>query len=829
MNFKSYAALAALSILSCQLFADEFKQYAEALQSARNNQKSKNFSASIADAQSAVKLAADNDEKFNALFLMAQIYNIQNDFERMAAVLNEIQKMEALAPSRKAQAAEMLVSAAIKEKKYTVAEESVKQLLKMEKIPFYQRLNLVKILSNDIYKKQKRQSDAIKFYQELNQTQLSNSEKIAIFEQIADIHFNNRNFDWALKEFQKAAQLPEMSSEDTSRLLIARGKFYEKKSEPANAAAEYKKILDSTQFNSNLKVKALLLQLPQLLADRRFEEAEKSCNTTLALKDLKPLQKYDVLLALSNVLKAAGKFDSARNAILQAIKLPEIAADKLGDAKFKLVDISLASDNLPKAKADIEQYVLNDKTAEKALIEYAGMLFDRRDFAAAIPYLEKISTPEAKWGPWRRTTVVGEALLKAYYLENELDKFTALAAKLAANSRFSSSDQAKFAIFGQIVARKTPINEILKQQFPVNKFTNDVLAQILSESGKFLVSVGENISARTLFNEREKLFAPVKRNELIIKYQKNAPYDIGSWLNSPLLKDAENRANVDNVYGEREAANLYTDVMAAGRVVGDAGVQADKETYFYACYDDEGIKLFFVGVDSKVDEIMNRQLPGSGYEMYLALGENAPAYQWMFDQPGSKIFIPTWNSPHKFYRNLNDYVTLNTAPVENGIASCMSFSWELAYDRLPKNGDTWPFELIRWTRGGGVTWGGKSVWQIGNWGRWKFDGLTPEVLRDIKKKIIFKAVAKYKAQNNANTGGLIAIWQDAELGDIDFYNTTLKPKVEKLNKLAEMVKSDMTPEVIDQLYLEAVPDWFDFEYTVSELRRNYLLNRQLAK
>ena len=90
-------------------------------------------------------------------------------------------------------------------------------------------------------------------------------------------------------------------------------------------------------------------------------------------------------------------------------------------------------------------------------------------------------------------------------------------------------------------------------------------------------------------------------------------------------------------------------------------------------------------------------------------------------------------------------------------------------------------------------------------------------------------MAKYKAQNNANTGGLIAIWQDAELGDIDFYNTTLKPKVEKLNKLAEMVKSDMTPEVIDQLYLEAVPDWFDFEYTVSELRRNYLLNRQLAK
>ena len=95
---------------------------------------------------------------------------------------------------------------------------------------------------------------------------------------------------------------------------------------------------------------------------------------------------------------------------------------------------------------------------------------------------------------------------------------------------------------------------------------------MIALAGKFAVSLNENDLAEKIYAERQKLFAPAKRNLLTIRYVKNAPTDVGAWLNSPLLKDPANRADVTNKYGEKEAANLVTDVMAAGRNVGSSDV-----------------------------------------------------------------------------------------------------------------------------------------------------------------------------------------------------------------------------------------------------------------
>ena len=79
---------------------------------------------------------------------------------------------------------------------------------------------------------------------------------------------------------------------------------------------------------------------------------------------------------------------------------------------------------------------------------------------------------------------------------------------------------------------------------------------------------------------------------------------------------------------------------------------------------------------------------------------------------------------------------------------------------------------------------GKSVWQIGNWGRLQFDGMTPEVLREIRKIIIYKALARYNRHKFASSGGKIAIAKDAELGDPEYYEKALRPDVERLDALA---------------------------------------------
>jgi len=289
---------------------------------------------------------------------------------------------------------------------------------------------------------------------------------------------------------------------------------------------------------------------------------------------------------------------------------------------------------------------------------------------------------------------------------------------------------------------------------------------------------------------------------------------------------------VNTEYGAKEAANLVTDVMALGRQVGDSTVQADKETYFDVCCDAQGIHLFFIGIDSRTDDIVNNRVGDGGYEMYLALGENQPSYQWLFRPFKRDFYTPPWNSPHEYYRRLDDYVTLQSKAVAvtiddkeyKGIANVMNFSWDLAYDRLPSEGSTWPFEIIRWTRGGGVTWGGKSVWQIGRWGRWKFSGLNEKAMKAIRSNIIYHALARYNAQKEPRTGGLIALWQDAELGDKTFYEKCLAGKVRELDELANLVTDNMSDETVEKLWLEAVPYWFDFQYFVSKERTKYLTN-----
>lgn len=520
----------------------------------------------------------------------------------------------------------------------------------------------------------------------------------------------------------------------------------------------------------------------------------------------------------------SGDYKKAEKYIDRAIKDLAKEEKRVQWAKIRKFDAAFAAQDLKRAKAllDVELKAGNPGAIEAAG-RYAYLQFTRNNFKEATHYYKQIPGGSYMKGNW----VDKQYMVPQIICLTRVDKAAAIvkAEEMAANQRFNKVDRMHFTMMAAMLKDSASIKNFPKMAKEAGLNEKQV-ADAIALAGKFAVSINENELAEKIYDIRQKLFAPAKRNELTIRYVKNAPTDVGAWLNSPLLKDPANRADVTNKYGEAEAANLVTDVMAATRNVGSSDVQADKETYFYMCYDEYGLHLFFVGVDSKVKDVMAGKIGGSGYEMYIALGENAPSYQWLFSQPASTFeTVPPWNSPHEYYRLLTQYVDLTSRPVENGIATAMNFSWELAYDRLPKNGDLWPFELIRWTRGGGVTWGGKSVWQIGNWGRLKFDGMTPEVLREIRKIIIYKALKRYNVQKSAWAGGKIAIAKDAELGDPEYYRTTLKPEEERLDALAKLVTDDMDDATIEKLWVEAVPYWFDFQYKADKLRTKYLQQR----
>ncbi|MDP6355907.1 MAG: hypothetical protein QF473_12430, partial [Planctomycetota bacterium] len=146
--------------------------------------------------------------------------------------------------------------------------------------------------------------------------------------------------------------------------------------------------------------------------------------------------------------------------------------------------------------------------------------------------------------------------------------------------------------------------------------------------------------------------------------------------------------------------------------------------------------------------------------------------------------------------------------------------WETLYDKLPFDTPSqWRFGFIRWSRAGGLTWGGK-VHEIARWGLIEWEKPTEEQVTQIRRDIARKAWGKYKSIRDEQT----THWQHRQLGDADFYKSHLKPKVDQLNALGKGMEesSKLTARQVQALFKKAIPDWMEFRYVVSELRRGYL-------
>ena len=642
--------------------------------------------------------------------------------------------------------------------------------------------------------------------------------RITLVEQLAELYFARGVVDAARDSYDKLARTPGLTPAQRGRIASGSANLRKRLCEYDAAVAGYVSIYRDAALPVNDRMHAFNAAAGIRRLERKDDATISDARKLLADETMKPKQR-DLSTALLTALRHKGDFAAAR-----ALAESFLQSKDAGEAKFgalQLLHADLAADDFERVKRDLANHHAAYSNENAILRDTGKILMDRQDYEGALACFENIARHAHVWV---ERDAVRNRLLCYHHLGRPAD-LVACVADMTAKKYFNAVDTAGFNI---LAARYTKpeqpidmeaVKAVVRELEPAQK------GEALAWAAKQLISVGDSEAARALYTYRQTLFNAPARNTAAVRYVRNAPRDVGSWLSSGLLKDKSGRHDVTHVYGAQEATFLVTDVMAAGRKVGDAGVEADKETYFHVCYDEYGIHLFFVGVDSRFRDVLAGALGGSGYEMYLALGEGGPPYQWLFEQPRDKLDIPPWNSPNPYYRHMKEYVTISSQPVENGFATAMNFDWALAYDRLPENGDTWPFELIRWTCGGGVPWGGKQVWQIGNWGRLVFEGMTPQVRQAIREIIIRKALARYRAEREPRRGGLIAIWQDAELGDPAFYAARVAPLVEKLDDYATLVKSGMDGKTSDLLYREAVPLWYDFRYAIDDLRTEYLTHR----
>ncbi len=867
--------LAAALTLGAGFAHAAFDSFDAAFKSARDKANSNSLGAAVADLDAAFALAGTPQQKIKALNAKADHLAKDGKSGEAGAVWEQIYAMPDAAPADRYRAMNLLGDFLAKEKKHEEARRAFAKAAAVESVAPSARVRALLSSAKTLVMEKKHgdaqsaftaalavpgmgASDRFDIYDSMikaSQEAKASAEAMATMDRaLADTNLPSANRvvlirrkaaqlfdDWKIKEAHEvidAAMRKEgISKPEWVDLMRAQAGLYVNEGKYPQAVAIYDSLVKDPECYFDARLQAMNAAADLLKADRKGDEAVKRCEW---LRDnagsIAPDTQSAILRSLATACASARQYDKARAAAVEAFSLPGISNNSTNSGRDILIGISRDAEDIEQMRKDYDQYVIgNEKTSaaarKAAMLELATIYLDRFDYKTAVPYLEMLVKDGAELPlPREHRDKFFVSGFRALRTSGKAGVAKAFLDGFIANGTVSATDRASYVLFGRISPDgpavdastvKTLSDGLLKDLDAKGK------ADALATVGRILVALGETDRARAVLAVRDGLFAKPQCNQLVVRFVDNAPKDVGSWLASDIIRSPKNRADVTCEYGAAEAAELVTDVMSKGRNVGDPTVQADKETYFYMVCDDRVLSLFFVGVDSRIKDVLNKVVGASGYEMYLAAGEDGPSYQWIFDPSRDRFdSMAPWNSPHRYYRNLGEFVTLQSLPLTNGYATCMTFSWEVAYDRLPKNGDTWPFELIRWTRGGGVTWGGKQVYERGAWGRIKFE-ISDKQLLEIRRAIVYQSWARYRKEKQPSTGGLVGIWKDQELGDPAFFDAKLKDLVARLDECGKLVTDDMTPETVDKLYLEAVPDWFDFRYTVAALRQEYLAKQLL--
>ncbi len=350
----------------------------------------------------------------------------------------------------------------------------------------------------------------------------------------------------------------------------------------------------------------------------------------------------------------------------------------------------------------------------------------------------------------------------------------------------------------------------------------------LNKAAGLMISIGQDKTARDMINLADRLFQP-ENKIYTCRYVENPPVGAGGWLTSNILEDKKLRESRFKEYNSESAAMLFADITAGRSTAPGKKAQKDyylQNTAFYMVYNDKGWHIFFLSGEKDIDKILAEGKSAGALEVFFTPGLHGESYyQWISQLPEGKTSIYDWNSPHRGYRYLQDRLKTNSLISKNKIGTCVFIPWEVLYDKLPLDGETWRFSMIRWSPGGGFTWGGR-VHETGQWGRIQWQKPSREQALKIKKNIVMRAWAEY----NKTKKKLTAFWTDEELGDSDFYNKKLKQEVKRLDGPEKLMKmpEKLTGKQISELYKNYVPDWMEFDFLVSELRRAYLEDRLIV-
>ena len=590
-------------------------------------------------------------------------------------------------------------------------------------------------------------------------------------------------------------------------------------------------------------------------ARKAFEEAAR----------LDPLQAPKAETAIAATLMADGDFDAACKLHLDAGRIADAASVRQAqgdiDAALKIcrnvfanseaadalrwtalsryMDICNAANRFDDAQAVLGQYesLAGPSNRIRGLMNILGNAMTRTVYSFAAQAADAMCRNAALMGD--------DAFFARLYRVNALVGLGDIAKAAAAADAFAQEDRLTpdrrfgFALTQALLAGRDRADDAqaiiaaVTTAFAHDKIPPAAQQEALLRAGRTAMIANRFEAARAVGLHYDALFVPEPTKTYTVAYMPQAPASIDGFLASDLVADPAKRGVFDRKFGGNLELAVATDVSTGDR--GDisltAGASGDTDTAFLAVCDADGIHVFFDAKDDRTPEVAAGLLRGGSFEGYIAAGERAPHTCFLVNLQSGKVSL--WNSA---------YATEQHTPITTESAGFRSefrhtekahllylfFGWELFHDKLfPAGEDFWLFETARWARGGRVTWNGlKTVHGRSSFGHWRF-ALSDSDRREIKRKLIYKAYAKYTEEKNPRTGGFVDFYADKDYADPVFYEAEVAPLIARLDAYGKRVSATMPEAEVDALFAEAVPHWMNIRYRISDLRRAYL-ERQLT-
>jgi hypothetical protein len=641
---------------------------------------------------------------------------------------------------------------------------------------------------------------------------ITDDQRIDFLRRRADAWRGDGRQDEARAEYERILALPSASLGQRIDALNRTATAWTAEGAHQEARATYAKILALPELHVDQRVETLLRQADAWLDAGAGAEALTVCGTVAALPGLAAKHRPGLLQRQAAANLAQGTTAAALAAIAELAQAGSAGAGALREAAQRLTVFAAA-------RLDAREFA----TAAAAYGQLAGITnLDLRVRGPAVKGLTRCCAG-------LRQAETREPAIKA--LGALLDGIVAHPGTQARDGQIARLQRAALPALGDdSAAAEKALDALL-----AGDSLGDEQAKVaqLQDANILFMSTRAYPAARLIKARIDaRLAAAYAPNRYTCRFLEDAPAGAGAWAGSAFVADSANVNAAFLPYPSGEADKLAADMGAARPLAEkDPDAMRGRGTALVMAYDTQGWHLFIRCDDPDIARIMREGgRRGSSLEMFFAPGlKDEVYYQWIIRLAEKQISIYDWNTPHRFYRYLEDRpgsLQAETAVLPRGWATLVTVDWASLYDKLPfieGNESTWRFSTMRWGPVS-MTWGG-TVHEPGRWGLVDFAPPTPAQLTEIRRELVRKAWWRYTSRRDA----LKDYWGGAR-GDPAFLQQSLTPFFQQQDAFAERLDGidSWTPGEVVAVFQAQVPVWMEVDVLVDEQRKRFLKRALIA-